>query len=108
MSYVIIKSLAQTKFANLINIINDQENIPELIQSKCTVDNIGKIFNSIVIKANMYSQQAPLNPQTIKVPCAERIMYETALQLGRLAAGHEMLNQNHVLLNYMQIKMIIF
>ena len=48
LSYTIIKSLAQAKFANLINIINDQENIPELIQSKCTVDNIGKIFNSIV------------------------------------------------------------
>ena len=31
-----------------MNIINDQENIPELIQSRCTVNNIGKVFNAIV------------------------------------------------------------
>ena len=37
LSYAIIKSLAKAKFANLINIINDKENIPELIQSRCTV-----------------------------------------------------------------------
>ena len=48
LSYVIIKSLAQAKFANLVNIINNQEDIPELIQSKCTTDNIGKVFSRIV------------------------------------------------------------
>ena len=48
LSYVIIKSLAQAKFANLVNIINNQEDIPELIQSKCTIDNIGKVFSRIV------------------------------------------------------------
>jgi lipid-A-disaccharide synthase len=48
LSYVIIKSLAQAKFANLVNIINSQEDIPELIQSKCTTDNIGKVFSRIV------------------------------------------------------------
>ena len=48
LSYLIIKSLAQAKFANLVNIINNQEDIPELIQSKCTIDNIGKVFSRIV------------------------------------------------------------
>ena len=48
LSYAIIKSLAKAKFANLINIINDKENIPELIQSRCTVKNIGSVFSKIV------------------------------------------------------------
>ena len=48
LSYAIIKSLAQAKFANLVNIINDKENIPELIQTKCTVNNIGDVFSKIV------------------------------------------------------------
>ena len=48
LSYAIIKSLAKAKFANLINIINDKENIPELIQSRCTVNNIGSVFSKIV------------------------------------------------------------
>ena len=48
LSYAIIKSLAKAKFANLINIINDKENIPELIQSRCTVNNIGSVFCKIV------------------------------------------------------------
>jgi len=48
LSYTIIKSLAKAKFANLINIINDKENIPELIQSRCTVKNIGSVFSKIV------------------------------------------------------------
>ena len=48
LSYAIIKSLAKAKFANLINIINDKENIPELIQSRCTMNNIGSVFSKIV------------------------------------------------------------
>ena len=48
LSYAIIKSLAQAKFANLVNIINDKENIPELIQTKCTAQNIGDVFSKIV------------------------------------------------------------
>ena len=47
-SYAIIKSLAQTKFANLINIINNQEDIPELIQTQCTADKIGKKLEKII------------------------------------------------------------
>ena len=47
-SYAIIKSLAQTKFANLINIINNQGDIPELLQTQCTADKIGKKLEKII------------------------------------------------------------
>ena len=48
-SYAIIKSLAQTKFANLINIINNQGDIPELLQTQCTADKIGKKLEKIIV-----------------------------------------------------------
>jgi|TARA_B110000967_G_scaffold111696_1_gene114331 lipid-A-disaccharide synthase len=48
LSYVIIKMLAQAKFANLINIINDKKVIPELIQSECSINNIGQTLEKII------------------------------------------------------------
>lgn len=42
---MIFKLLANIKFANIINIINGTEVIPELLQSKC---NSKEIFKSVV------------------------------------------------------------
>ena len=42
---MIVKSLVKTKFANIINIINQKEIIPELIQNEC---NSKEIFRSVV------------------------------------------------------------
>jgi len=44
-SIFIIKFLVKTKFANIINIINQKEIIPELIQKEC---NSKEIFRSVV------------------------------------------------------------
>jgi lipid-A-disaccharide synthase len=44
-NYLIMKSLVKVKFANIINIINNKEIIPELLQSEC---NPKEIFNSVV------------------------------------------------------------
>ena len=44
-NFFIIKSLVKTKFANIINIINQKEVIPELIQKEC---NPKEIFRSVV------------------------------------------------------------
>jgi len=44
-NFFIVKSLVKTKFANIINIINQKEIIPELIQKKC---NSNEIFRSVV------------------------------------------------------------
>ncbi len=43
-NYMIMKSLVKVKFANIINIINNKEIIPELLQGEC---NAKEIFNSV-------------------------------------------------------------
>ena len=43
-NYLIMKSLVNVKYANIINIINNKEIIPELLQSEC---NAKEIFNSV-------------------------------------------------------------
>ena len=45
LNYLIIKMLVKIKFANIINIINNKEIIPELIQEEC---NAKEIYNSVV------------------------------------------------------------
>ncbi len=45
LNYIIIKFLVKTKHANIINIINQKEIIPELIQNEC---NAKEIFRSVV------------------------------------------------------------
>ena len=42
---MIVKLLVKTKYANIINIINQKEIIPELIQKEC---NENEIFRSVV------------------------------------------------------------
>ena len=42
---MIVKFLVKIKYANIINIINNKEIIPELIQNEC---NSKEIFNSVV------------------------------------------------------------
>ena len=45
MNYLIVKLLVKIKYANIINIINNKEIIPELIQKEC---NPKEIYNSVV------------------------------------------------------------
>ena len=45
LNYLIVKMLVKIKFANIINIINNNEIIPELIQNEC---NAKEIYNSVV------------------------------------------------------------
>ncbi len=45
LNFFIVKMLVKIKFANIINIINNKEIIPELIQSEC---NSKEIYNSVV------------------------------------------------------------
>ena len=44
-NFFILKLLVKTKYANIINIINQKEIIPELIQNEC---NSNEIFKSVV------------------------------------------------------------
>ena len=45
LNYLIVKLLVKIRYANIINIINDKEIIPELIQNEC---NAKEIYNSVV------------------------------------------------------------
>ena len=45
LNYLIVKLLVKIKYANIINIINNKEIIPELIQNEC---NAQEIFSSVV------------------------------------------------------------
>ena len=45
LNFMIVKSLVKIKYANIINIINNKEVIPELIQNEC---NPKEIFKSVV------------------------------------------------------------
>ena len=45
LNYLIVKFLVKIKYANIINIINNKEIIPELIQNEC---NSKEIYNSVV------------------------------------------------------------
>ncbi len=45
LNFLILKMLVKIKFANIINIINNKEIIPELIQNEC---NAKEIYNSVV------------------------------------------------------------
>jgi len=45
LNFMIVKTLVKTKYANIINIINQKEIIPELIQNEC---NAKEIFNTVV------------------------------------------------------------
>ncbi len=55
-NYLIMKSLVKVKFANIINIINNKEIIPELLQKEC---NSKEIFKSVIyfLKNPDYSKQ---------------------------------------------------
>jgi lipid-A-disaccharide synthase len=45
LNYLIVKLLVKIKYANIINIINNKEVIPELIQKEC---NAKEIYNSVI------------------------------------------------------------
>ncbi|MDA9678432.1 lipid-A-disaccharide synthase, partial [Candidatus Pelagibacter sp.] len=45
LNFLIVKTLVKIKYANIINIINNKEIIPELIQNEC---NAKEIYNSVV------------------------------------------------------------
>ena len=45
LNFIIVKFLVKTKYANIINIINQKEIIPELIQKEC---NAKEIFRSVI------------------------------------------------------------
>ena len=61
-----MKSLVNVKFANIINIINNKEIIPELLQSDCNPQEIFKTVVYFLKHPDLMSKQIDLCKKTLK------------------------------------------
>ena len=65
-NYLILKMLVKVKFANIINIAANEEIIPELIQSRCSSENIYNKIDSFLINKNSIQDQIDKTQEIIK------------------------------------------
>ena len=65
-NFLIMKSLVNVKFANIINIINNKEIIPELLQSDCNPQEIFKTVVYLLKHPDLMSKQIDLCKKTLK------------------------------------------
>ena len=65
-NYLIMKSLVNVKFANIINIINNKEIIPELLQRECNPQEIFKTVIYFLKHPDLMSKQIDLCKKTLK------------------------------------------
>ena len=86
LNYLIVKMLIKVKYANIINIINDKEIIPELIQKEC---NSREVYNSVVYFLR--------NPDLMKKQVNQCQKTLNSLENG-LSSG----NAANILLNYIK------
>ena len=56
-NYLLAKSLLNIKFVNMVNIINNKEVIPELIQKECNSDEIYRAVNYLLKKPDLVKNQ---------------------------------------------------
>ena len=56
-NFLVIKLLVKVKFANIINIINEKEVIPELLQSRCNSEEIFNMVNSFLENPQLIKNQ---------------------------------------------------
>ena len=65
-NYIIMKSLVKVKFANIINIINNKEIIPELLQGECNAKEIYNSVNYLLYHPNLLKLQLDCVAKTLK------------------------------------------
>ena len=65
-NYLIMKSLVKVKFANIINIINNKEVIPELLQGECNAKEIFKSVNYFLGHPDLIKLQLENIKKTLK------------------------------------------
>ena len=65
LNFFIAKLFLKIKFANMINIINDKEIIPELLQNECNSDEIYNTINYFLKKPELINKQLEMVNQTI-------------------------------------------
>tara|TARA_B100000767_G_scaffold258308_1_gene266902 strand:- start:331 stop:1461 length:1131 start_codon:yes stop_codon:yes gene_type:complete len=65
-NYMITKSLVKVKYANIINIINNKEIIPELLQGECNAKEIYNSVNYLLSHPNLLKSQLDDIDKTLK------------------------------------------
>ena len=65
LNFFIAKLFLKIKFANMINIINNKEIIPELLQQECNSDEIYKTVNYLLRKPELINDQIKKVNKTI-------------------------------------------
>ena len=65
-NFFIAKLFLKIKYANMINIINNKEIIPELLQKECNSDEIYKTVNYLLKKPEIINEQLKQVNKTIK------------------------------------------
>jgi lipid-A-disaccharide synthase len=81
LNFFLIKSLVKIKFVNIINIINDKEVIPELLQSECNAKEIFTSVNYFLKKPEMISDQLNQIKKTINEIKSETSSSEKAAKI---------------------------
>ncbi len=66
LNFSIAKLFLKIKYANMINIINNKEIIPELLQNECNSDEIYKTVNYLLKKPELINEQLKQVNKTIK------------------------------------------
>ncbi len=66
LNFFIARLFLKIKFANMINIINNKEIIPELLQKECNSDEIYKTVNYLLKKPELINQQLKQVNRTIE------------------------------------------
>jgi len=64
-NFIIFKLLVNIKFANIINIINNREVIPELLQDECNANEIYKSVSYLLKKPSLINEQLTICKKTI-------------------------------------------
>ena len=64
-NFMIFKLLINVKFANIINIINDREVIPELLQNECNANEIYRSVSYLLKKPELINEQLMVCKKTI-------------------------------------------
>jgi lipid-A-disaccharide synthase len=87
-NYLIMKSLVKIKFANIINIINNKEIIPELLQGECNAKEIYKsvvylLKNPVIMKKQVNDCEKTLCEIRSKTSSSE----EASLLLAKFLVG---------------------
>ena len=65
LNFFIAKLFLKIKFVNMVNIINNREIIPELLQKECNSEEIYKTVNYLLKKPEIINEQVKKVNQTI-------------------------------------------